>query len=101
VIDSKKEKESKTMFGLTRKKTIIKVFAKELARLQKRADKYYYIDNDQDMSSYMLDRVIPLKDLTNKLGITNKVYDEAYKIYDFRNSGEKDYSPDLEELRIM
>lgn len=89
------------MFGLIRKKTIIKVFAKELARLQKRADKYYYIDNDQDMSSYMLDRVIPLKDLTNKLGITNKVYDETYKIYDFRNSGEKDYSPDLEELRIM
>lgn len=87
------------MFGLTRKSTIVKTFAKELARLQKRADKYYYIDNDQDMSSYILDRVIPLRDLTHKFGITNKVYTEAYKIYDFRNSGKKDYSPNLEDLK--
>lgn len=88
------------MFGLISKKKMISTFAKELAYKQKKADKFYYIDNNQEMSSYVLEHVDEIKDLTIKLGITKDVYNEAYKIYDFRNSGKKDYEPDLDALRV-
>ena len=54
---------------------------------------------DKDMSNFELDKVTPLKYLSNKLGITKKVYEEAYKIYDFRNSGKKGFEPNLEEIK--
>lgn len=47
------------------------------------------------MSSMQLDSVTELRCICNDLGILNKVYDEAYKIYDFRNSGKKDFVPDV------
>ena len=61
------------------------------AELQKTADEWYYVRNNQDHSSWLLDQIIPLKEMINKMGIGNKVYIEAYKIYDFRNSGKKEY----------
>lgn len=40
---------------------IIKIMAEKLAQLQKKADKFYYEDNDQNMSSFLLDQCIPIK----------------------------------------
>lgn len=87
------------MFILTTRKRMVKEFAKQIANLQKRADKYFYINHDQEMSSYMLDRVIPIRDMCIGLGIVNQVYKEAYKIYDFRSSGKRDFEPNLELLK--
>ena len=81
------------------RKTIIKVIAKDIAEYQRKADYFYYIKKDKDMSNFELDKVTPLKYLSNKLGITKKVYEEAYKIYDFRNSGKKGFEPNLEEIK--
>ena len=72
--------------------------------MQIRADWwYYYFPNEkvdenttkQDMSSMELDGVTELRCICSDLGILNEVYDEAYKIYNFRNSGKKDYVPDV------
>jgi hypothetical protein len=85
------------MFILTTRKRIIKEFAKQIANLQKRADEVYYKDNppkenENDHASWLLDQVIPLQKMCRELGISNKVYEEAYKIYDFRNSGKIGYT---------
>ena len=85
-------------FFVTRK-TIIKEFAKEIARLQQDADRYYYIRKDKNHSSWLLDQVEELKKFATKLGISKQVYEEAYKIYDFRNSGKKGY--DLIDGKIV
>lgn len=86
------------------KKKLIKKLAEELAYLQIRADWWYYcfpdekVDEDitkQDMSSKELDAVTELRCICNDLGILREVYDEAYKIYDFRNSGKKEFVPDI------
>ena len=87
------------MFGLMSKKKIIKLFAEELADRQKKADYWYYIKNDQQMSSYLLEAADEIKTLTIKFGICKEVYNEAYKIYDFRNSGKKDFVPDFKLLK--
>jgi len=45
-----------------------------------------------------------VKVLSTKLGICEEVYQEAYKIYNFRESGKKEYKPSqvqLEELKKM
>ena len=76
---------------LVTRKTIIMEFAIELARLQKEADIWYYIRKNKNHSSWLLDQVEELKYFASKLGICNKVYEEAYKIYDFRNSCKKGY----------
>lgn len=84
------------------KKELIEKFAKEMARSQKKADKYYYIDNNKEMADYVLIYATELKEFASKLGICEEMYQEAYKIYDFRNSGKEDVIPDekkLEELR--
>ena len=52
------------------------------------------------MSSYLLNQASVIKALTIKFRIANEVYDEAYAIYDFRNSGKKDFTPDLSLLNI-
>lgn len=83
------------------KKELINKFAKEMARLQKKADKYYYIDNNKEMSDYVLIYAVELKYFASKLGICEQMYREAYKIYDFRNSGSKDYIPSKEQLEDL
>ena len=77
---------------LTRRKTIIKEFAKELARLQKRADEWFYLKNNQKQADWILTKVEGIKGLSISLGICEEVYREAYKIYDFRNSGRTGYT---------
>lgn len=84
------------------KKELVSKFAKEMARLQKKADKYYYINDNREMADYVLINASYLKELAIKLGICKEMYEEAYIIYDFRSSGKKDYKPteeQLEELR--
>ena len=83
------------------KKELINEFAKEMARLQKKADKYYYIDNNKEMSDYVLIYATELKDFASKLGICERMYREAYKIYDFRNSGREEYIPSKEQLEEL
>ena len=94
------------------KKKLIKQLAEELAYLQIRADWWYYcypseiVDKEsnitkQDMSSRELDAVTELKNICVGLGICPEVYAEAYKIYDFRNSGKKDYEPDVKLIRKL
>ena len=79
------------MFFIT-KKRLVKEFASEIADKQKWADIWYYERNNQDHSSWLLEQVDVLKFLASRLGICREVYEEAYKIYDFRNSGKKGYT---------
>lgn len=83
------------------KKELISKFAKEMARLQKKADKYHYIDNNKVMADYVLIYAAELKDFASKLGICEEMYQEAYKRYDFRNSGKKEYIPSKEQLEEL
>ena len=83
------------------KKELINKFAKEMARLQKKADKYYYIDDNKEMADYVLIYAVELKNFASKLGICDEMYQEAYTIYDFRNSGKKDYTPSKEQLEEL
>lgn len=73
-------------------KKVIESFAQELACWQKMADEAYYIKGDQDEVSRMMNQVFVLKELANKLGICGDVYERAYQIYDFRNSGMQGYT---------
>lgn len=77
------------VYEFIEKQELINKFAKEMARLQKKADKYYYIENNKEMADYVLIYAIELKGLASKLGICKEMYQEAYKIYNFRNSGKK------------
>lgn len=94
------------------RKKLIKTLAEELAYLQIRADYWYYcfkcdvVDEDynitkQDMSSSELDLVTEVRVIALKLGILSEVYKEAYKIYDFRNSGKKDFVADTELIEKL
>lgn len=88
------------------KKKLIKKLAEELAYLQIRADWWYYAshvnENErQNMSSHNLDGVTELRCICNDLGILKEVYTEAYKIYDFRNSGKKDFFADVELIKKL
>ena len=80
------------MKTLVRRKTIIKEFAKELARLQKKADEWFYLKNNQNHADWILTKVDGIKGLAVSLNICEEVYKEAYKIYDFRNSGREGYT---------
>lgn len=77
---------------LVRRKTIIEEFAIEIANLQREADKWYYEKGDRDHADWLLVRVGELRDFAERLGICQKMYEEAYKIYDFRNSGRNGYT---------
>ena len=79
------------MYFITRKITIIKEFASKIAELQRKADEWHYLKHDSIHSSWLLDQTIPLKEMCQKLGIFKQVYEESYKIYDYRNSGKKGY----------
>lgn len=92
-------------FFITKRK-LVNEFAKELAYLQIRADWWYYAskiedEERQNMSSKMLDDVTELRCICSKLGIMKEVYAKAYKIYDFRNSGKKDFQPDIELIKKL
>ena len=86
---------------LIEKKELINKFAKEMARLQKKADRYYYVENNKEMSDYMLIYASELRDFASKLGIKQEMYQEAYKIYNFKNSGKTGYKPTTEELEEL
>lgn len=90
----------KIKFLITRKR-LIKELAEEMARLQKRADRWYYIDDNKEMSDFILNYASEIKAFASKLGICNEMYQEAYKIYDFRKSGKKDYKPSKEILEML
>lgn len=83
------------------KKELIQELGKEMARLQKKADKYYYVDNNKKMADYVLTYATELKEFASKLGICEEMYQEAYKLYDFRNAGCNGYmtQKQLEELK--
>ena len=74
------------------KKRLIKEFAKEIARLQQDSDRWFYVHKNRDHASWLLDRCGAIREFAIKLGICEKVYEEAYKIYDFRNSGRSGYT---------
>lgn len=74
------------------KEQVVNIFAEELAKKQRKADEWYYLQNNQEMSSHLLDEVLVIKELAIKLEICKEVYDKAYQIYDFRNSGKKGYT---------
>ena len=101
-----------------RKKKLIKTLAEELAYLQINADWWYYcfaggsnpdkvLDEStgttvRDMSSSRLDLVTEVRAIAVEFGILPQVYGEAYKIYDFRNSGKEDFVADkklIEKLK--
>lgn len=83
------------------RKELIEKFAKEMARLQKKADKYYYINKDIRMADFVLNYATEVKELASKLGVCEEMYQEAYKIYDFRQSGKRDYMPTKEQLEEL
>ena len=82
-----RERENVVVRLFITKKKLIKKFAEELAYLQIRADWWFY--------------VAELRCICNDLGILNEVYDEAYKIYDFRNSGKKNHVADIELIKRL
>ena len=88
------------------KKKLIKKFAEEMAYLQIRADWWFSVANgekeeNRNMSNMELEGVTELRCICNDLGILTEVYDEAYKIYDFRNSGKKNHVPDIEAIKRL
>ena len=83
------------------RKELIQKFAKEMVRLQKKADKYYYINNDIGMADFVLNYATEVKELASKLGICEEMYQEAYKIYDFRRSGSKNCILSTEEVEEL
>lgn len=91
------------------KKKLVKKMAQELAYLQIRADWWYYCypnekvgdSTKQDMASSHLDSVTELRCICKELGIIDEVYEEAYKIYDFRRSGKEDFVPNIELIKKM
>jgi len=85
------------MFIFVTRRKMVREFARQIARLQKRADEFYYKDNPPKKNknnhvSWILDQVYPLQKMCKELGIEKQVYKEAYKIYDFRNSGKTGYT---------
>lgn len=73
------------------RKKIIKCFAEHMAKMQKNADIQYYERNNKDMSSYYIEKFNAVLPLIVKLGIIEEAYEEAYKLYDFRNSNKAGY----------
>jgi len=74
------------------KKAVIEHLAFELARIQKRADESYYIDGNQEHSSWLIDNLGGLVNVARHMRILNEVYERAYEYYDFRNSGRPGYT---------
>lgn len=101
-----KKKENIILRLFITKKKLVKKFAEELAYLQIRADWWFYVASgdkkeNQNMSNMELEGVTELRCICSDLGILNEVYDEAYKIYDFRNSGKKNHVADVELIKRL
>ena len=77
---------------------LISILSKELAYLQWSADYWYYINHDQEMSSYELDKITELKNIANDLKILDEVWDSALEIYDFTNSGKRSFKPNIKYI---
>jgi len=87
-----------TTYKIIDKEELAEKFAKEMARLQKKADKYCYVDKNKEMTDYVMAKIDELKEFSSKLGICEEMYKEAYTIYDFRKAGRKDY---MTEERLL
>ena len=74
------------------KKSVVEALANELACYQKQADVAYYDCSDQETSDDILEKAMAIKELANLLALGGDVYERAYQIYDFRNSGKKGYT---------
>ena len=83
------------------RKSIIKKLAYEIAYLQVGADYWHYIVKNQDIVDNYMERIFEIKDLAYMLGILDEVYEEGYKIYNFKNSGKKDFVPNEYYIRTM
>ena len=53
------------------------------------------------MSNMQLEGVTELRCICNDLGILKEVYDAAYKIYVFRNSGKKSFVANVELIKQL
>jgi hypothetical protein len=73
------------------RKKVIDAIAFKIADYQRKADIAYYNNNDAETSGNLLNLVFPLKQISQKLDIEHEVYEKAYGIYDFRNSGREGY----------
>lgn len=80
---------------------LISQFAEEIAYHQNDADWWYYIMQDQEMSSWILDTLLGIKDVANRLGILEESWDLALNLYDFSNSGKSGFQPDLNHIQRM
>lgn len=88
------------------KKKLIKELAEEMAYLQIRADWWYYVSKlsevtREEMSSNAIEEYDEVRRICYRLGILRETYNEALKIYDFRNSGNKDYKPNIELIKKL
>ena len=82
------------------KEMVIETFARVIADIQREADVLYYKPeipgynpkaNKNDESGFKLNEIIKLRKMCDVFGITKEVYDFAYTVYDFRNSGREGY----------
>jgi len=73
------------------RKKVIDAIAFKIADLQRKADIEYYYNDNKERAGYLVEQVNPLKQLAIKLDICKEVYEEAYRIYDFKNSGKDGY----------
>lgn len=89
------------MYSVVKIETLISKLSYELAYLQCRADWWYYYQGDQDMSSFMLDKVNELDDIANQFGVLDEVYQGALRIYDFSKSGKEGYIPNIDFILQM
>ncbi len=97
----KRENKMLKVHEFVERKELISKFAKEMARLQKKADRYYYIEKNKEMSDFVLNYATEVKELASKLEICEEMYEEAYRIYDFRKSGQGDYTLSEEQLEEL
>lgn len=74
------------------KKMLVETLANELACYQKQADVAFYDCSEQETSTLLLEKAMVIKELTNLMAIGGDVYERAYQIYDFRNSGKEGYT---------
>ena len=81
------------------KEFLINELAIKIADIQRKVDIWYYEQNNYNHAAWLLDQIIPLKEIANKYNICDDVYKIAYTIYDFRNSGRPGYT--LQDGKIV
>ena len=73
-----------------KKDHIVQELAEEYAYLEAASTHEMHIGHNQEMASHKLELLSELIYITKRLGIEKEVYDEAVKIYDFRNDGNEE-----------